>query len=364
MSIFDSVGNPHYNGGGPIVVHEVAKRLARDRDVVVYTASYRGSRSGSRDGVRYVHLPVGWAGPRGGQILFQLLLPLVAAVGRHAVWVETLTPPVSASLLPALSRRPVVALAQMLSGADMARRYRVPFHLVERRALRLYRHFILLNDADRILISRYARPATCEVIPNGVHRPALTDDDFGGGGHLLYLGRIDVRQKGLDLLLAAVRQLPPGMPLVVAGSGVAAEEDKLRRLTRGLGAEVVLAGRVSGAEKERLISSCAAMVVPSRYETFSLSALEAMAYGKPVVYFDLPQLRWIGDDCAIPVPAFDVAALARGMHRVANDATLRRTLGRRGHARSLEHDWEVVGDRYGAVIETALRHGRRRPATQ
>lgn len=356
MSIFDSVGNPHYSGGGPVVVHEIATRLARDYDVVVYTASYRGSRSGRRDGVRYAHLPVGWAGPRAGQLLFQMMLPFVAARSRHAVWIETLTPPVSASLLPLLSRRPVVALVQMLSGADMARKYKLPFHLVERHVLRWYRHFVTLNDTDREVIERYAPSATCEVIPNGAHRPELAGDEFGRGDHLLFLGRVDVEQKGLDLLLEAVRRSPPGMPLVIAGSGTAVEEKKLLRLAEDAGAEVVLAGRVTGAEKERLIRSCAAMVVPSRYETFSLVALEAMAYGKPVVHFDLPQLRWISDDATIRVPAFDVDGLGRAMRELAGDAALRESLGRAGYALAHKHDWDVLGDRYRDMVETVLRH--------
>ncbi|HET6484446.1 MAG TPA: glycosyltransferase family 4 protein, partial [Actinoplanes sp.] len=313
-----------------------------------------GSRSGSRDGVRYVHLPVGWAGPRGGQLLFQLLLPFAAGLGRQAAWIETLTPPVSASLLPLFSRRPVIALVQMLSGADMARKYKLPFHLVERRALRLYKHFIALNETDREVIARYAGQATCEVIPNGAYRPALGDDDFGGGDHLLYLGRIDVEQKGLDLLLAAIRRSPPGMPLVIAGSGTAVEERKLRRLAEAAGSGVVLAGRVTGAEKDRLMRTSAAMIVPSRYETFSLSALEAMAYGKPVVHFDLPQLTWIGDDCAIVVPAYDVDALGRAMRDLAGDPARRESLGRRGYTRSLDHDWDVLGDRYRNVLEKVL----------
>ncbi|MBG0565681.1 glycosyltransferase family 4 protein [Actinoplanes aureus] len=361
MSIFDSIGNPHYSGGGPVVVHEVATRLATRYDVVVYTASHRGSRADVRDGVRYVYLPVGWAGPRAGQVLFQLMLPFVATLAGHGAWIETVTPPISASLLPMLSRRPVVALVQMLGGADMARKYRIPFHLVERWAVRLYRHFITLNELDRAMIEKYAHPATCHLIPNGAYRPALSESEFGTGDHLLFLGRIDVEQKGLDLLLAAVRRHRPALPLVVAGSGTAEEERKLRRLVAAAGPGVGLVGRVDGSEKERLLRSCAAVVVPSRFETFSLSALDAMAYGKPVVHFDLPQLRWIGDDCGIRVPAFDEAALGRALHDIAADPQWRARLGRRGYARSRDYDWDAVSARYRAVLDAVLaedRHGR------
>src|SRR5436305_13603765 len=108
VSNYDDIGSPYYGGGGAVVVAQIARRLARDYDVTVYTGSYRRSgRSLVRDGVRYVFLPVGWAGPRGGQLLFLLLLPLVALVRRPAVWVESLTPPASASLLPLVARCPV-----------------------------------------------------------------------------------------------------------------------------------------------------------------------------------------------------------------------------------------------------------------
>ena len=148
VSIYDDVGNPHYGGGGAVVVARVAERLADEHDVTVYCGSYPGAVSGVRDGVRYVHLPVGWAGPRGGQILFSLLVPLLALVVRPDVWIESLTPPVSASLLPLTARCPVVGLVQMLCGADMQRRYGLPFEAIERRGLALYRHFVVLNDVD------------------------------------------------------------------------------------------------------------------------------------------------------------------------------------------------------------------------
>ena len=88
-----------------------------------------------------------------------MLLPLVALVHRSDLWIESLTPPVSASLLPLTARRPVLALVQMLSGADMQRRYGLPFEAVERRGLRLYRHFVVLNDVDAGARERRATPA-------------------------------------------------------------------------------------------------------------------------------------------------------------------------------------------------------------
>jgi len=355
VSNFDDVGNPHYGGGGAVVVAQIAAELARDHQVTVYTGSYRGSgRSRVRDGVRYAFLPVGWAGPRGGQLVFQALLPVVALLVRPDLWIESLTPPISASPLPLFARCPTLALVQMLSGVDMSRRYKLPFAAVERRALRLYRHFVVLNATDRAAVRSANPDASITLIPNGILRPPPDELDDGIGDHILFLGRIDVRQKGLDLLLdAASPDLP--LPLVIAGSGTGQEETRLRTLLPADGRDRVrLVGRVDGEVKQQLLRSCAFMVVPSRYETFCLSALEAMAHGKPVVHFDLPQLAWMADGGGVAVRPFDVGALAAAVERLARDRSLRARLGRQARERSAAFDAQMTGERYRRLVAELL----------
>lgn len=358
LSIYDDLGNPHYGGGGAAVVARVARRLADEHEVSVYCGSYRGAVSGTRDGVRYVHLPVGWAGPRAGQLLFWLLVPLMALVVRPDVWIESLTPPVSASLLPLVARCPVVGLVQMLCGADMQRRYGLPFEAVERRGLALYRQFVVLGDVDARLVGAASPRARVTVIPNGIDLPGEVSE-AAADGPVLFLGRIDVRQKGLDLLVAAVRD-DPTIRLDVAGSGTPAEQARLRALTAGLGDRVRLLGRVDGEAKDGLLRGCSMMVVPSRYETFCLTALEAMAHGRPVITFDLERLAWIGADAGLTVPAFDTAALGAAIRRLSDDEELRAELGRGARARSLAFDRRAVEERYCALVADLL--GPDRPA--
>ncbi|AGL17159.1 glycosyltransferase family 4 protein [Actinoplanes sp. N902-109] len=355
LSIFDDEGNPHYGGGGATVVKEIATRLAREHEVTVYCGSYRGSPVVKVcAGVRYVFLPVGWAGPRGGQVLFQLLLPLIALLRRPDLWIESLTPPVTAGLLPLVRRVPVVGLVQMLAAADMQRKYRLPFTLVERLALRLYRRFVVLNETDAAAIRRWSPRATCEIIPNGVHLPHGEEPDFGSGQHILVLGRIDVRQKGLDLLLTALATEPPPLPVVIAGSGTPRQERRLRTLIHPVREHVRMAGKVRGPDKTSLLRDCAFVVVPSRYETFCLTALEAISYGKPVVCFDLPHLSWLAAGFAVKIPRYDVGALAAAVADLAHDKQVRAELGRTGYARSRDFDWEVIGERYRALVAALL----------
>jgi len=177
---------------------------------------------------------------------------------------------------------------------------------------------------------------------------------FGSGRHILFLGRIDVRQKGLDLLLAAIAADPPPLPLVIAGGGTRREERRLRGLVQPVRQHVRLAGRVCGQEKEDLLRNCAFVVLPSRYETFSLSALEAMTYGKPVVCFDLPQLEWISSGSAVRVPPFDVPALAAAIGGLSRQPERRSAMGRDAYALSRRYDWEVIAERYRRLVSAML----------
>jgi glycosyltransferase involved in cell wall biosynthesis len=105
---------------------------------------------------------------------------------------------------------------------------------------------------------------------------------------LLYLGRIDIRQKGLDLLVQAMSEISPSTDVVAALVGPD-WRDNLRQLrqliaSRGLAERVILAGPAYGREKWDLLASADVFVQASRWEAgISFSALEALAAGKPML---------------------------------------------------------------------------------
>ena len=90
----------------------------------------------------------------------------------------------------------------------------------------------------------------------------------------------------------------------------------------------------------------------SEYESFGLSILETMFYGKPVVTFragGIPEV--IGDTCPL-YPFGDVTAAAAGLDTLVESPDLVRELGERSRNRALE---QFSADRILPRYETLYR---------
>ncbi len=359
ISIFDDFDNPHYAGGGPVVVRTIADHLAAGHDVLVVTGGRR-FRTGTRGGVAHLHLPVTRLGPRLGQLAWGFLLPLAALCLRYDVWIESFTPPWSSNFIPLVTRRPVIGLAQALSGRDMARRYRTRLPLrVERLLLRCYRDVVVLNTIDQEVVRGCTSTTRVHLIPNTVEPPAQLPADAAAGRYALFLGRIDVGQKGLDLLLDAYALGSQDLlPLVIAGGGRERDEQELTERLERLGPRVRWVGPVHGEAKESLLAGSAFLVVPSREESFCLSALEALARGRPVVHFDLPQLRWIPSSGAVTVPPFDVDSLRAAIALLSGDAAVRSTTGAHALRFAREYMARNTPAAYPELVRQVLSRGR------
>jgi len=104
---------------------------------------------------------------------------------------------------------------------------------------------------------------------------------------LLFLGRLHPK-KGLDLLLSAwakLSALTKDWQLVIAGPDEQGHLAQVRGLAASLGLQnrIVFTGPVTGRVKTHLLYSSDLFVLPSYSEGFSMSLLEAMACGLPVI---------------------------------------------------------------------------------
>jgi len=355
FSTYDSLANPYYGGGGARAIHEVARRLASRHEVTVVAGHHPGSRAEMRDGVAYRHLGLRRAGPYLGQLLYQFLLPNAAARIPHDLWIESLTPPFSTACLPWFSPRPVVALTQVLAGAAMARKYWLPFGAIERWGLRAYRYAIVLSPYLEGVVKRANPRLDTVVIPNGVSPDLIRLTVERESKHLLFLGRIDIEQKGLDLLIEALvpvaRQLT--LPVLIAGAGPASQEIRLRQRIRaaGLADRVRLLGRVEGRDKSELLRQSALLLMPSRFEASPLVLIEAFCHQLPALLFDIPELGDMPADCCVKVPAFDAPAYGRALIELEADGPRRAALGQSAKAFARRFDWDDLARQYAAYLD-------------
>ncbi len=354
FSSYDDVHNPYYGGGGAHAVTEVAKRLAPFFDVTILTANYPDAKNIREDGVRYKRVGPSFVGPKVGQLIFSFLLPWYVVHEEYDVWLESFTPPFSSSFLPLFTKKPVIGLVHMLASEDMERRYKLPFHLIEDLGLKTYRYFLVLSTMFKKKIQRINTHATIFVIPNGIDKIIYKKNEKKEK-YLLFLGRIEYDQKGLDLVIESYRKIADKLQtkLVIAGSGLPRDVTRLKQLIHSyqLQDKVELVGKVTGKEKDRLIKNAMLLLIPSRYETFSLVVLEAMAYGKPVVSFAIDGLTWLPKDCILQVEPFDVDAYAQAIYHLATHKKLRRQYISRSQEIVHDYSWTVIFKQYKDLID-------------
>jgi glycogen(starch) synthase len=122
--------------------------------------------------------------------------------------------------------------------------------------------------------------------------------------YVLAFGRLTY-QKGFDLLLEAFARIAddqPDVDLILAGEGEERVALEMSAGSSGLAGRVLFTGRASPAEVVRLLNGCRFVVVPSRWEPFGITALEALAAGKPVMATrvgGLPEFLSDADDGAL-----------------------------------------------------------------
>jgi glycosyltransferase involved in cell wall biosynthesis len=357
------------SGGGSVRTREVNRRLADRHDITVVTAKFPGWRDRTEEGVRYLHAGVE-AGYVGSVASYFLALPWLARRLDYDLLVEDFGAPISSALAPLWSKAPCVGMVQWLFAREMARKYHLPVHLVERLGVRTHRRMIALSG-DLAARLRAANPgAEVEVIPEGVDRQAF--DAVAERRHAaVYLGRLDIHQKGLDCLLDAFAEAAPstGATLVIAGDGP--DRDALVERSRRLGIRhrVEFCGRMEGAAKFALLASARVVCMPSRYEAFGIVAVEALACATPVLAFDIDCLRQVVPaDAGRLVPVGDVTAYANALVELLDQPDACLALGQRGRRFARRFDWDEIADRQEQVYLRAVRRsaadaGVRTPTT-
>lgn len=164
---------------------------------------------------------------------------------------------------------------------------------------------------------------------------------------ILYVGRVDKR-KGVDFLISAmpdvVRHLP-AIKLYIGGIGKDLPALKAYVQTRGLAENIDFLGFIPDVSLNLWYNKVQCVVIPSVFEGFGLTAVEAMAAGTSVICTDVDSLRHIVDDgvCGYLVKYNDCEALSAKILNLLTAPDMRRQFSEKGRARVLDYyDWQVI----------------------
>ncbi len=163
--------------------------------------------------------------------------------------------------------------------------------------------------------------------------------------------------KRVDLLLrafAAARSSRPLRLLIVAGSSFAPYEPLLDELR--LRERVIV--KEDAREVEDFLLAADAGLYSSEHESFGLSILETLFYGKPVVAFrigGIPEVV-IDGECGFLHPFGDIEAMARSLALLADSPERTSEMGASGRRRAeAEFTAEQIVPQYEALYRRVIR---------
>jgi glycosyltransferase involved in cell wall biosynthesis len=157
--------------------------------------------------------------------------------------------------------------------------------------------FHAVSPGEAKMIQRVFRRHEIYVVPNGLSAdfkfPAATDTDRddtpGRAIKLICVGRLDIRTKGLDILLhafaRAVAQSPQRLQLVFVGPRSGSDYDALVAIIDrlGLGDHVLFTGMMDREGVSRCLKAADIYVQTSRWDACSQASIEAIALELPCI---------------------------------------------------------------------------------
>ncbi|PLZ04260.1 glycosyl transferase [Burkholderia sp. WAC0059] len=220
--------------------------------------------------------------------------------------------------------------------------------------------------ADEIRMGGLPASSRLEVIYNGVDTQSFANaqgdrakfDLPAAPFMLLFVGDLRTPRKNLGTVLETLCRLPASVHLAVAGYLPGSPYPE-RAKALGIESRVHFLGLVS--EMPVLMRSVDAYVFPSRYEAMSLSLLEALASGLPVVTARTAGgAEIITSECGIVLDdPDDAAALAAAIAQLARARERCRAMGEAASRVAAGFGWARMAAQYLALYRQLIRDAPR-----
>ncbi len=129
--------------------------------------------------------------------------------------------------------------------------------------------------------------------------------------------------------------------LIIAGKrGWLAAEYKQLAKDLGIGREVIFTGYIIGDDLAPLFAQADFFVMPSLYEGFGTTVLEAFATGVPAILSNVSSIPEIAGDAAKLVNPLDTKEISNAMYQFSQDENLKNSYRAKGKIQVEKFNWE------------------------
>ena len=237
------------------------------------------------------------------------------------------------------------------------RRNNFLFRLLDKWMYERYNKIIGVSDSTTLSLLNYLHGLQQSItINNGIavdaflHATAAQDimEAFGQNKRLVMSAAFRY-PKDHETVIRALHLLPNNYHLLLAGDGERrtmvedfVEKEQLSQRVHFLG---------NRKDVDAVLKAANIVVMSSRYEGLSLSSLEGLASGRPVVASDVPGLREIVGNAGILFPQGDAQALAKTILDLEENATLCQQTIEKGLQRARQYDISTMIEAYWQVYQ-------------
>ncbi|HEU5160574.1 MAG TPA: glycosyltransferase family 4 protein [Streptosporangiaceae bacterium] len=190
-----------------------------------------------------------------------------------------------------------------------------------------------------------AAPEDVHILPLGVDTRIFHPRGDRVRGRIVAVASADSPLKGVDVLLHAVAKVATERDVHLVVVSKPTKDGPTEKLVRelALGQRVRFVNGIGDDELGELLASAEIAVVPSRYEGFSLPAVEHMASGTPLVASRTGALPEVTGDAGVLVRPGDIEELAAALRRLHDSADHRARVGAACYHRVQERfTWPAV----------------------
>ena len=243
-----------------------------------------------------------------------------------------------------------------------SQRWKKILYLWERFSYRRSNYLMCDSASTRRIVLRYygINRQLCETVPLGVDQERFFPLNLKKNPNsLFFLGRLEKR-KGVDFLIKSipiVKGRLDDVQLFIAGDGVLRSylENYIKK--NHLENNVHLLGTVDDTAVNEWYNKVSLVIIPSVFEGFGLTAIEAMACGTPLIATDVDALRdVIHDDVnGLLVQYNDVEALSAKIIYLLKDKDKQSKLSLNGKKKAATiYNWNSISQDILKVYEYVL----------